>query len=69
MDNSVTRNAAALNEGNIVGTAKELSANPDKFYLISTGCSETLCSVIDRLSKSTRDIVKSIRQAVDNMEV
>ena len=67
MENSVILNAAALNDGNISGTAKELSANPYKFYLISTDYNDKLCNVIDRLSKSTRDnsFLTRIRFAYD----
>ena len=43
MENSVILNAAALNDGNISNTAKELSANPDKFYLISTDYNDKQC--------------------------
>ena len=55
MEKSVILNAENFRDSVIETTAKKISANPDKFYLLSTYFDAELCSVIDKLSKAVSD--------------
>ena len=55
MEKSVILNAENFRDSVIETTAKKISANPDKFYLLSTHFDAELCSVIDKLSKAVSD--------------
>lgn len=55
MEKSVILNAENFRGSALETTAKKISNNPDKFYLLSTHFDAELCNVIDKLSKAVSD--------------